>query len=51
MKFLGEATTLDSFLKAQKASELKGFFIYEWFDTPNNMMNNNYPRMMTSTVN
>ena len=32
MKFLGGATTLDSFLKAYKASETKGFFSYEWFD-------------------
>ena len=31
-KFLGGATTLDSFLKAYKASETKGFFLYEWFD-------------------
>ena len=37
MKFLGEATTLDSFLKAYKASELKGYFPYEWFDTPNKL--------------
>ena len=29
MKFLGGATTLDSFLKANKASETKGFFPYE----------------------
>ena len=48
MKFLGGATTLDSFLKAYKASELKGYFPYEWFDTPNK--NNNYPHMMTSTA-
>ena len=34
MKFLGGATTLDSFLKAYKASETKGFFPYEWFDNP-----------------
>ena len=34
MKFLGGATTLDSFLKAYKASETKGFFPYEWFDSP-----------------
>ena len=32
MKFLSGATTLDSFLKAYKASEMKGFFLYEWFD-------------------
>ena len=33
MKFLGGATTLDSFLKAYKANEFKEFFSYEWFDT------------------
>ena len=32
MKFLGGATTLDSLLKAYKASETKRFFPYEWFD-------------------
>ena len=37
MKFLGGATTIDSFLKAYKASELKGYFPYEWFDTPNKL--------------
>ena len=34
MKFLGGATTLDSFQKAYKARETKGFFPYEWFDNP-----------------
>ena len=34
MKFLGGAITLNSFLKAYKASETKGFFPYEWFDNP-----------------
>ena len=34
MKFLSGATTVDSFLKAYKASETKGFFPYEWFDNP-----------------
>ena len=32
MKFQGGATTLESFLKAYKASETKRFFPYEWFD-------------------
>ena len=36
-KFLGGATTLDSFLKAYKASETKGFFPYEWFDNPDKL--------------
>ena len=33
--FLGGATSLDSFLKAYKRNETKGFFPYEWFDSPN----------------
>ena len=37
MKFLDGATTLDSFLKAYKTSELKRYFPYEWFDTPNKL--------------
>ena len=34
MNFLGEATSLDSFLKAYKTTETKGFFPFEWFDCP-----------------
>ena len=34
LNFLGEATSLDSFLKAYKTSETKGFFPYECFDSP-----------------
>ena len=34
LNFLGGATSLDSFLKAYKTSETKGFFPYEWFDHP-----------------
>ena len=34
MKFFRGATTLDSFLKAYKASEMKGYFPYKWFHTP-----------------
>ena len=37
MKFLGGAATSDFFLKAYKASELKGYFPYEWFDTPSKL--------------
>ena len=33
LNFLGGATSLDSFLKAYKTSETKGFFPYEWFDS------------------
>ena len=34
MNFPGVATSLDSFLKAYKTEETKGFFPYEWFDNP-----------------
>ena len=37
MKFLGGATTLDSFLRAYKASETKGFFSIDWFDNPDKL--------------
>ena len=34
MKFLGGATTLDSFLKFHKASKTKKFLPYGWLDNP-----------------
>ena len=34
LNFLAGATSLDSFLKAYKTSETKGFFPFEWFDSP-----------------
>ena len=43
MNFLGGATSLDSFLKAYKTSETKGFFPYEWFDCPRKMNNRELP--------
>ena len=43
MNFLGGATSLDSFLKAYKTSETKGFFPYEWFDHPDKMQNRELP--------
>ena len=43
MNFLGGATSLDSFLKAYKASETKRFFPYERFDHPDKMQNNELP--------
>ena len=43
IKFLGRATTLDSFLKAYKASEMKGYLEYEWFDTPNKLFEQQLP--------
>ena len=43
MNFLGGATRLDSFLKAYKTAETKGFFPYEWFDCPQKMNNSELP--------
>ena len=34
LKFLGVATTLDPFLKADKASKMQGIFPIEWFAKP-----------------
>ena len=39
MNFVGGATSLDSFLKAYRTSETKGFFPYEWFDHLDKMQN------------
>ena len=39
MNFLGGATSLESFLKADRTSETKRFFPYEWFDHPDKMQN------------
>ena len=43
MIFLGGARSLDSFLKAYKSSETKGFFPYEWFDRPDKTQNPELP--------
>ena len=43
MNFPGGATSLDSFLKAYKTKETKGFFPYEWFDCPEKMNNKELP--------
>ena len=43
MNFLGGATSLDSFLKAYKTKETKGFFTYEWFDCPEKMNKKELP--------
>ena len=43
MNFLGGATSLDSFLKAYKTAETKGFFPYDWFDCPQKMNNSELP--------
>ena len=41
--FLGGATSLESFLKAYKTAETKGFFPYEWFDCTQKMNNSELP--------
>ena len=43
MIFLGGANSLESFLKAYKTKETKGFFPYEWFDCPEKMNNKELP--------
>ena len=43
MNFLGGATSLESFLKAYKTSETKGFFPYEWSEHPEKMQNTELP--------
>ena len=43
MNFLAGTTSPDSFLKAYKTSETKGFFPYEWFDHPDKMQNTELP--------
>ena len=43
MNLFGGGTSLDSFLKAYKTSETKGFFPYEWFDCLQNMNNSELP--------
>ena len=43
MNFLGGDTSLDSFLKAYKTGETKGFIPYEWFHCPEKMNNKNFP--------
>ena len=43
MNLLGGATSLDSFLRAYKTSERKGFFPYDWFDHPDKMQNTELP--------
>ena len=43
MNLLGEATSLDSFLKAYRTSEMKRFFPNEWFDHPDKMQKTELP--------
>ena len=37
VNFFGGATTLDSFLKAYQSEETKGYFPFEWFDSPSEL--------------
>ena len=39
MNFLGDVTSLASFLETYKTKETKGFFPYEWFDCQEKMNN------------
>ena len=41
--FLGGATSLDSFLKANKTEETISFFPHEWFDDPEKLNNQELP--------
>ena len=43
LNFLGGATSLDSFLKACKTSETKGYFPYEWFDCSEKLYDTHLP--------
>ena len=43
MNFLSGATSPDSFLKAYKTKETKGFFPYEWFNCPEKVNNKELP--------
>ena len=43
MNFLDGATSFDSFLKAYKTKETKGFFPYEWLDCPEKLNNKKLP--------
>ena len=43
LNFLGGATSLDSFLKAYKSEETKGYFPYEWFDSSTKLDCNHLP--------
>ena len=51
MNFLGGSTSLDSFLKAYKISELKELLPYEWFGHPDKNQNTELPHMTSFTVN
>ena len=43
MNFPGGGTSIDSFLKAYKTSDTKGYFRYEWLDHPDKMQNPELP--------
>ena len=48
LNFLGGATTLDNFFKAYGASEEKGFFPYEWFDSAEKLNVTQLPQIALS---
>ena len=43
MNFRGDASSVDSLLKTYKTSGTKGFFPYEWFDSPKKLTYPNFP--------
>ena len=43
LNYLGEATSLASFLQAYKTSDRKRFFPCEWFDHPDKFRNTDFP--------
>ena len=43
VNFLRGATTLDSFLKSNLSKETKGYFPYEWFDSPSKLACSHLP--------
>ena len=43
LSFLGGATSLDKFLKAYGSEEQKGFFPYEWFNSPEKLNETKLP--------
>ena len=51
LNFLGGATSLYSFLRAYKTSETKGYFPYEWFNSPDKLVQTELPSYESFSVN